>query len=48
MKVKFSPDTRDGFRNYKNHLQELKKSNSSKYRHIKPEESKKEKTKTVI
>lgn len=41
MKVKFSPDTRDGFRNYKDHLQELKKSNSSKYRHIKPEESKK-------
>lgn len=41
MKVKFSPDTRDDFRNYKNHLQELKNSNSNKYRHIKPEESKK-------
>ena len=41
MKVKFSPDTRDDFRNYKKHLQELKNSNSNKYRHIKPEESKK-------
>ena len=41
MKVKFSPDTRDDFRNYKDHLQELKKSNSNKYRYINPEESKK-------
>ena len=48
MKVKFSNETKNDFGKYKDHLQELKKSNSSKYRHIKPEESKKEKTKTVI
>ena len=41
MKVKFSPDTRDDFRNYKDHLQDLKKSNVDKYRHVKPEEEKK-------
>lgn len=31
MKVKFSPDTRDDFRNYKNHLQELKNKNTHIY-----------------
>lgn len=41
MKVKFSPETRDDFRKYKDHLQELKKSDTDKYRHINPEESKK-------
>ena len=41
MKVKFSPDTRDDFRKYKDHLQELKKSNSDKYHHVKPEDEKK-------
>ena len=41
MKVKFSNETKNDFGKYKDHLQELKKSNSSKYRHIKPEESKK-------
>lgn len=35
MKVKFSPDTRDDFRKYKDYLQELKKSNSDKYHHVK-------------
>ena len=43
MKVKFSPDTRDDFRKYKDHLQELKKSNSDKYHHVKPEDEKKKK-----
>ena len=41
MKVKFSPDTRDDFRNYKEYLQKLKDSNKGKYRHIKPEDEKK-------
>lgn len=41
MKVKFSPDTRDDFRNYKEYLQKLKKSDTDKYRHIKPKEEKK-------
>ena len=41
MKVKFSNETKNDFGKYKDHLQELKKSNSGKYRHIKPEESKK-------
>ena len=41
MKVKFSPDTRDDFRNYKEHLQKLKDSDRNKYRHIKSEDEKK-------
>ena len=41
MKVKFSPDTRDDFRNYKEYLQDLKSSDSNKYNHIKPEKEKK-------
>ena len=41
MKVKFSPHTRDDFGKYKDYLQKLKKSNTDKYRHIKPEEEKK-------
>lgn len=41
MKVKFSPETRDDFRKYKDHLQELKNSNSDKYHHVKPEDEKK-------
>lgn len=36
MKVKFSPETRDDFGKYKDYLQKLKKSNTDKYRHIKP------------
>jgi hypothetical protein len=32
---------KNDFRNYKEHLQKLKKSNTDKYRHIKPEEEKK-------
>ena len=41
MKVKFSPDTKDDFRNYKEYLDKLKKSDSGKYSHIKPENEKK-------
>ena len=41
MKVKFSPDTRDDFRNYKEYLQKLKDSNKSKYHYISPEGEKK-------
>ena len=41
MKVKFSNETKNDFGRYKEHLQELKKSDTSKYRHINPEESKK-------
>ncbi len=41
MKVKFSPDTRDDLRNYKEHLQKLKDSNRNKYHYIKPEDEKK-------
>lgn len=41
MKVKFSNETKNDFRNYKEHLQKLKKSDTDKYRHINPEESKK-------
>ena len=41
MKVKFSPDTKDDFRNYKEYLKKLKDSDSNRYHHISPEESKK-------
>lgn len=41
MKVKFSPNTKDDFGNYKEYLQELKKSDSDKYYHINPGEEKK-------
>ena len=41
MKVKFSPNTKDDFRNYKEYLEELKKSDTGKYSHIKPENEKK-------
>ena len=41
MKVKFSNETKNDFRKYKDHLQELKKSNSDKYHHVKPEDEKK-------
>ena len=41
MKVKFSPDTKDDFRNYKEYLDKLKKSDTGKYGHIKPENEKK-------
>ena len=41
MKVKFSNETKNDFGRYKEYLQELKKSDTSKYRHINPEEEKK-------
>ena len=36
MKVKFSNETKNDFRKYKDHHQELRKSNSDKYHHVKP------------
>ena len=48
MKVIFTSETKEDFRKHNDYVRRLKKTNSSKYRHIKPEESKKEKTKTVI
>lgn len=41
MKVKFSNETKNDFGKYKEHLQKLKKSDTDKYRHIKPKEEKK-------
>ena len=41
MKVRFSNETKNDFGKYKEHLQDLKKSDIDKYRHIKPEEEKK-------
>ena len=41
MKVKFSNETKIDFGKYKEYLQELKNSNTDKYRHIKPEDEKK-------
>lgn len=48
MKVIFTSETKEDFRKHYDYVRRLKKSNSCKYSHIKPEESKKEKTKTVI